>query len=864
MTASGAVSVLSGLSAAEVEERIRLGQVNRQPSQTSRTYSGIVRANVLTRFNLILSILAAVVLVVGELPDALFALVMVANTSIGIVQEVRAKWTLDRVRLLVSPIVTVRRHGDTFEVPPEQVVLGDLIEFGAGDQVAVDAEMLFGDGLEVDESALTGESDPVLKTPGDEVLSGSVVISGGALAVARRVGEDAGIHQLVEQAKAFELATSELRSGVDQVLRVVGWLIVPLGALLLWSQLRSNDSVDDALIAAVAGVIGLVPQGLILLVSMALAVAVIRLSKDHVVVQELHAVEGLARITMFCVDKTGTLTTGAMKVDSIELLGGAVEGDVEPAVEQALASLAAVDPNPNRTLRVIADSVAETATWAADHVVPFSSARKWSGATFRIGIDAAAPRTDSAATTWVLGAPEILLERISPSERPQIDASLEEATGRAQRVVLVATSAEGLTEHSLPLRLEPRALITLSEQVRGDAASTMAYFRQQGVTVKVISGDHPATVSAVAERIELPGAERCIDMRTVDIDDTHALDAIVARHVVFGRVLPDQKRAIVEALQRAGERVAMTGDGVNDIPALKRADIGVAVDTATPATKAVSQLVLLDGRFDRMPNVVNEGRRVIYNMERVSALFLTKTVYAALFAARDRPVRLGVPVPAAPDESRVRAHDRHPRIRTEFPQRRRSLSPRIPRAGTPVRGTGGGGDGCGDVGRVLVGALRHRRCDTRAVAVGVDAGARAVRVLDPGDADEADRPTRPRLARGDARRLCPGAPDRTAPRLLSARTAARRGPGDDARDGGGGHRRMGGRGGQPSSHQPRLTCRRVLGWTPDNVAVTAESVVRAHRRSDAMCVASARHDGARRSLGESRHRIEGNPVWTSC
>ncbi len=632
MTASGAVSVLSGLSAAEVEERIRLGQVNRQPSQTSRTYSGIVRANVLTRFNLILSILAAVVLVVGELPDALFALVMVANTSIGIVQEVRAKWTLDRVRLLVSPIVTVRRHGDTFEVPPEQVVLGDLIEFGAGDQVAVDAEMLFGDGLEVDESALTGESDPVLKTPGDEVLSGSVVISGGALAVARRVGEDAGIHQLVEQAKAFELATSELRSGVDQVLRVVGWLIVPLGALLLWSQLRSNDSVDDALIAAVAGVIGLVPQGLILLVSMALAVAVIRLSKDHVVVQELHAVEGLARITMFCVDKTGTLTTGAMKVDSIELLGGAVEGDVEPAVEQALASLAAVDPNPNRTLRVIADSVAETATWAADHVVPFSSARKWSGATFRIGIDAAAPRTDSAATTWVLGAPEILLERISPSERPQIDASLEEATGRAQRVVLVATSAEGLTEHSLPLRLEPRALITLSEQVRGDAASTMAYFRQQGVTVKVISGDHPATVSAVAERIELPGAERCIDMRTVDIDDTHALDAIVARHVVFGRVLPDQKRAIVEALQRAGERVAMTGDGVNDIPALKRADIGVAVDTATPATKAVSQLVLLDGRFDRMPNVVNEGRRVIYNMERVSALFLTKTVYAALFA----------------------------------------------------------------------------------------------------------------------------------------------------------------------------------------------------------------------------------------
>ncbi len=623
MTATDAASELRGLSAAEVDERVALGQVNSQPSQTSRTYSGIIRANVLTRFNLILSIMAVVVLSVGELPDALFALVVVANTSIGIVQEVRAKRTLDRVRLLVSPVVTVRRDSRSFEVPPDQVVLDDLIEFGAGDQVAVDAEMLGGDGLEVDESALTGESDPVVKLPGDEVLSGSVVISGGAVGVARRVGEDAGIYRLVEQAKAFELATSELRSGIDQVLRIVGWLIVPLGALLLWSQLRSNDSVDDALISAVAGVIGLVPQGLILLVSMALAVAVIRLSKDHVVVQELHAVEGLARITMFCVDKTGTLTTGSMQVDSMERLGEAGEGDGAGDVRRALASLAVADPNPNRTLRVIADSVEGAETWTAVGVVPFSSARKWSGATFR---------SSGEDSTWVLGAPEILLERVEPEQRPPIDALIERATLRAQRVVLLATGDGDLADQALPPRLAPRSLITLSEQVRDDAAETMAYFRQQGVTVKVISGDHPATVSAVAEHIELPGAGRCVDMRTVDIDDRDVLDAVVAESVVFGRVLPEQKRAIVESLQRAGERVAMTGDGVNDIPALKRADIGVAVDTATPATKAVSQLVLLDGRFDRMPNVVGEGRRVIYNMERVSALFLTKTVYAALFA----------------------------------------------------------------------------------------------------------------------------------------------------------------------------------------------------------------------------------------
>jgi len=633
VTTTDAASELRGLTAAEVDERRQLDQVNRQPNQTSRTYAGIVRANVLTRFNLILSILAVIVLSVGELPDALFALVMVANTSIGIVQEVRAKRTLDRVRLLVSPVVTVRRDGRTSEVPPDQVVLDDLIEFGAGDQVAVDAEMLVGDGLEVDESALTGESDPVVKLPGDEVLSGSVVISGAAVAVARRVGEDAGIHRLVEQAKAFELATSELRSGVDQVLRIVGWLIVPLGALLLWSQLRSNDSVDDALISAVAGVIGLVPQGLILLVSMALAVAVIRLSKDHVVVQELHAVEGLARITMFCVDKTGTLTTGSMKVDAVELLGDVGGSDRERTVRCALATLATADPNPNRTLTVIGDTVVGADVWEPDHVVPFSSARKWSGATVRIGADTAGAlgAPSGGSVTWVLGAPEILLERIDAAARPPIHEMIEGATVRAQRVVLVAASSEALAEQTLPERLVPRALITLSEQVRDDAASTMAYFRQQGVTVKVISGDHPATVSAVAERIELPGADRCIDMRTVDIDDVATLDATVAEHVVFGRVLPEQKRAIVESLQRSGERVAMTGDGVNDIPALKRADIGVAVDTATPATKAVSQLVLLDGRFDRMPNVVGEGRRVIYNMERVSALFLTKTVYAALF-----------------------------------------------------------------------------------------------------------------------------------------------------------------------------------------------------------------------------------------
>lgn len=612
----------AGLSAHEVADRFAAGSVNRQPDRTSRTYAGIVRSNVFTRFNLIISILTVVVLAVGEPGDALFAGVMVVNTAVGVVQEVRAKRTLDRVRLLVVPVVAVRREGRLVEIRPDEVVLDDLLELRAGDQVAVDAEVVTGDGLEVDESALTGEAEPVTKRPGDEVLSGSVILSGGALAIARRVGDRTTFHRLVTQAREFALATSELRSGVDGILRLVGWGIGPLALLLFWSQLRSHESTDDGLVAAVAGVVGLVPQGLVLLVTMALAVAVVRLARHHVVVQELHAVEGLARIDVFCVDKTGTLTTGAMAVSSFDVVG-----DDGAATRAALAALAAGDPSPTTTLRVIGDHVGAGASWPTSHRVPFSSARKWSGASFAAA--SVGPTTDRS---WVVGAPEVLMERLDRTHRVAVEERIAGPIARAERVVLVASSSDPLVGKELPDHLVPRATVAITEQVRDDAEATMAYFRRQGVAIKVISGDHPGTAAAVAARIGLPDADRAVDMRTVDVDDTDELDRIVREHVVFGRVLPEQKRAIVAALQRGDHRVAMTGDGVNDIPALKQADIGVAVDTAVPATKAISQLVLLDGRFDRMPDVVAEGRRVVANMERVSALFVTKTVYAALFA----------------------------------------------------------------------------------------------------------------------------------------------------------------------------------------------------------------------------------------
>jgi cation-transporting ATPase E len=621
-SAPPALPSAGGLTSAEVAERHAAGQANVQPQRSSRTYGGIVAANVLTRFNAIITLLAAVILAVGDPIDAIFAVVMVFNTAIGIVQEVRAKRTLDRLQILITPTITAIRDGAPTTVAPGDLVRGDVIRLGAGDQVPVDGTVLESSGLEADESALTGESDAIPKAAGDEVRSGSVVVSGNAVVHADAVGADTWIHQLLTQAKQFGLATSELRRGVDTILAWVSWAIVPIAALLLWSQLRDGDDVGEGLVSAVAGVVGLVPQGLVLLVSMALAVAVLRLARDQVVIQELHAVEGLARIDVLCVDKTGTLTTGVMTLDRIEPFDLSIE-----QVSEAIAALAGCEETPNATLAAAAGGLASPG-WNAIAHVPFNSARKWSGATF------------DTVGTWLLGAPEVLLAASAHARADTVRARIGELAQDARRVVLVARSASPLVpatvageDASLPSDVEPVALVIIAEELRPDAADTMRYFADQGVTVKIISGDNPATVSAVGGRLGIPGADDLLDMRDVDLDGPVAeVDALVTRTTVFGRVQPQQKRALVEILQRQGHTVAMTGDGVNDIPALKQADVAIAQNTATAATKAVSQLVLLDGRFDRMPGVVAEGRRVITNMERVSALFVTKTVYAAAFA----------------------------------------------------------------------------------------------------------------------------------------------------------------------------------------------------------------------------------------
>ncbi len=603
---------LGGLTEAEVAERVARGLKNDVPTAPSRSVAEIVRANVFTRFNALLGAMLVVILIVGPIQDALFGGVLVANTLIGIVQELRAKRTLDRLAVLTAPRARTVREDVVCELPVSDVVLDDVLELRPGDQVVVDGEVVVAQGLEIDESLLSGESEPVEKRPGDEVLSGSFVAAGGGRYRATRVGAEAYAARLAEEARRFTLTRSELRSGIDKILRFVTWLIVPTAFLLVISQLRSDASLHEALRRSVAGTVAMVPEGLVLLTSIAFAVGVVRLARRRVLVQELPAVEVLARVDVVCVDKTGTLTEGRLAVEEVQAL---VEGE-EPT--SALAALAASDPNPNATLSAIGDAFGETQDgWRVLGSVPFSSARKWSAASF------------AGHGTWVLGAPEVLLGDAGGSG--PVARRAEDLAEAGRRVVLLARTSRELSDEALPWGLEPAAIVVLGDRIRESAADTLRYFDEQGVEVKVISGDHPQTVAAIAGHLGLEGATDPMDARELP-EEPDAFGETIEQHTVFGRVTPQQKRAMVEALQANGRVVAMTGDGVNDVLALKDADLGIAMGSGSSATRAVAQLVLLDSTFDALPNVVAEGRRVLGNIERTSNLYLTKTVYAMLLA----------------------------------------------------------------------------------------------------------------------------------------------------------------------------------------------------------------------------------------
>ena len=570
------------------------GQVNDVRDTGSRSLSSIIRSNTLTPFNALIGTLWIAMMIVAPWQDALFGFVIVFNTLIGTIQEYRSARTLAKLSLLNEARPTVIRDGREAQVGLRELVVDDLVLISTGDQIAVDGDVLQAAGCEVDESLLTGEADPVPKAAGDELLSGSFVVSGSARYRVTRVGSESFAGRLTLQARQFQTTSSELRDSINRFIRYVSFALIPVGALLTYSQLRADQSLPDAIRGAIAGVVTMVPEGLVLLTSIAMAVGVLRLAQRNALVQDMPAVETLARVDVVCVDKTGTLTAPGMSVQEVVALDGSDPGRI-------LGALAAAEEHPNPTMLALAKHFPQAGS--VQDAVPFSSARKWSAA--RI-----------ADRWWVIGAPDVV--------DPTVDTGRWSATGA--RVLLLAVTDQTVeADSALPL-LTPSALVVIDQQLRDDAAETVAYFLEQDVALKVISGDNAATVGAIAERAGIPGAETPVDARSEDPV------AAVERDSVFGRVNPDQKQDMVDALRGEGHTVAMTGDGVNDVLALKRADLGIAMGSGSPATRAVAQLVLLDSKWSSLPRVVAEGRRVLGNIERVSDVFLTKSMYALLIA----------------------------------------------------------------------------------------------------------------------------------------------------------------------------------------------------------------------------------------
>ncbi len=609
---------LHGLTADQVAQRVAAGQANTAARLPSRTFAQIVRANVFTPFNALLTCLFLAILTTGRWQNALFVGVVVANTGIGIIQETRAKRTLDRLAVLNAPTARAVRDGDVVNLPVEHVVLDDILVLRAGDQVPADGVVRDSTGLELDESLLTGESEPVPKGVGDTVRSGAIVVAGSGHVQATRVGDDAYAARIAADARRFTLTRSELQAGTNTLLRWISVVMVCVAPLLAWSQLHAagHHGWRDAVTGVVAALVGMVPEGLVLLTSLAFVLGMVSLARRSTLVQELPAVEGLARVDVVCLDKTGTLTHGDIVFDRVEPL-------TELTADDAAAAIGLFRDDPNATGSAIAAAFAES-PWPTTARVPFSSQRKWAAAT-----------TD--ATTWVLGAPERVLPdpQGAPARSALEHAAAVAATG--SRVLLLAATTTPADDDGgtvLPPGLAPVALLVLAERLRDDAAATLDFFRRQGVTLKVISGDSPRTVGAVAARVGVPGVtgpDDAVDAGTLPQDPEALADAL-EQASVFGRVTPQQKRAMVGALQRRGHVVAMTGDGVNDALALKDADIGVAMGSGSAATRAVAQLVLLDGRFAHLPEVVAEGRRVIANIERAANLFLVKNVYSLVLA----------------------------------------------------------------------------------------------------------------------------------------------------------------------------------------------------------------------------------------
>jgi cation-transporting P-type ATPase E len=600
------ILIITGLADAEVAQRVAEGKTNDVPTRAARSVADIIRANVFTRINAILGVLFIIVLSTGSVINGAFGLLIIANSAVGMIQELRAKQTLDKLAIVGQAKPLVRRQSGTTAVMPNEVVLDDIIEIGPGDQIVVDGAVVEDNNLEVDESLLTGEADPIAKDPGDQVMSGSFVVAGSGAYRATKVGREAYAAKLAEEASKYTLVNSELRNGINKILQFITYLLIPAGLLTIYTQLFTTDvGWRRAVLAMVGALVPMVPEGLVLMTSIAFAVGVIRLGRRQCLVNELPAIEGLARVDVVCADKTGTLTENGMRVSDLKPL------DERPAAD-ILAQLAADDTRPNASMQAIAEAYKMPPGWTPTAIAPFKSATKWSGASY------------GEHGNWVIGAPDVLLEPGS-----EVAEQAEGIGSLGMRVLLVGSSDLAVDHPDAPGRVTPAALVVLEQRIRPDARDTLDYFASQKVSIKVISGDNAVSVGAVAGSLGLEG--QTLDARQLPGEPDKLADTL-EEYTTFGRVRPDQKRAMVHALQSRGHTVAMTGDGVNDVLALKDSDIGVAMGSGSSASRAVAQIVLLDNKFATLPYVVGEGRRVIGNIERVSNLFLTKTVYSVLLA----------------------------------------------------------------------------------------------------------------------------------------------------------------------------------------------------------------------------------------
>ncbi|KEI01626.1 cation-translocating P-type ATPase [Clostridium botulinum] len=612
---------IRGLTKDEVLQRVNEGKVNNIPKVPSRTFKQILRANLFTSYNLLNAILAIAVLIAGSPKNAIFAGVIIVNTLIGIFQEIRAKTILERLSVVNKKSVNVLREDKVENIDVEQVVLDDIILLKSGEQILVDCIMIDNDEIEVDESLITGESDSILKKSGDMLLSGSFVSSGSAYTKVVGVGKDTYAAKLADEARKFKLINSKLQISINKIFRVIIGLVLPIGILLISTQLfYVKKSWQDALIGSVSGIVGMVPEGLVLLTSATFVVAVIRLSKWDTLIQELPATEVLARVDVLCLDKTGTITKGDLKVSGINVIGKKSEREVE----LILSAIAHSFKSNNQTEKALMEKYNCNPNLEVKDKIPFSSKRKWSAVEFK----------DKGM--WILGAPEMILKE----NYKDISLEVERAAQDGKRVLLLANFKGEDLDENLDGKIEKVALVFMEDIIRDNAMKTISYFNNENVTLKIISGDNPVTVSSIAKRVGVKNADKYIDARNLP-ENEEELSKVVENTYVFGRVSPHQKKSIIKALRKNKHTVAMTGDGVNDVLALKEADCGIAMANGSDATKAVAQLVLMKSDFEALPHVVLEGRRLINNLEKVSELFISKTVYfmilSIIFALLLRP-----------------------------------------------------------------------------------------------------------------------------------------------------------------------------------------------------------------------------------